>query len=315
MSLRLGVLCAVIDDRGQVLLSRRGDLNVWALPGGRLDSGERFEEAAAREVYEETGVEIEVEQPVSLVYYAGWRRLNIVFRARPAGGELRAQTGETRDNRYFPHDALPPMPLGAIVRDALQPHNRPLNYRVINPGVLRQTSLRLRLGWRWFQNRLRGRPEPKFPAFLVRAVALILDPSLRRVVTLPGMGNDPIDSAHGYRGLPRVLCTGDAAPWGEVAREMAAPNTGQLTFRWIGLWQDAHRFQIELVFAALMPEGDLRERAGADWSNLRNTAFSDRDQAYVERIKPSLSTESVWSLSSNSSRVDVITRKPTNDPR
>lgn len=314
MSLRLGVLCAVIDDRGQVLLSRRGDLNVWALPGGRLDSGERFEEAAAREVHEETGVEIDVQQPVSLVYYAGWRRLNVVFQARPVGGELRTQTGETRDNRYFAREALPPMPLGAIVRDAISPQDRPMNYRVVDPSLLAQANLRLRLGWRWLQNRLRGTPEPKFPTFSVCAVAVILDSSLRRVVTLPGMGNNPIDSAHGYRELPRVVCTGDHAPWQEVAQQVSTLHTGQLNYRWVGLWQDAQS-RIEFVFAALMPEGNLRERAGADWSNLRNTAFSDRDQAYIERIKSSLLTEPVWSISTSSSRVDVISRKPINDPR
>jgi hypothetical protein len=32
MPLRLGVDCAVIDDAGQVLLSKRGDFNIWNLP-------------------------------------------------------------------------------------------------------------------------------------------------------------------------------------------------------------------------------------------------------------------------------------------
>ena len=54
--LRLGVQCVVIDDEERVLLSQRGDLNVWNLPGGRVDWRESLEAAAAREVREETGI-------------------------------------------------------------------------------------------------------------------------------------------------------------------------------------------------------------------------------------------------------------------
>ena len=67
MSLRLGVMCAVIDDSGCLLLSQRGDLNTWNLPGGRLDPGETLEEAAVREVEEETGISAETERAVALI--------------------------------------------------------------------------------------------------------------------------------------------------------------------------------------------------------------------------------------------------------
>jgi ADP-ribose pyrophosphatase YjhB (NUDIX family) len=70
--LRLGVVCAVVDDEGRLLLSQRGDLGVWGLPGGRLDAGERLDAAAAREVLEETGVVVKVERAVGLYYLAGW---------------------------------------------------------------------------------------------------------------------------------------------------------------------------------------------------------------------------------------------------
>ena len=59
----VGTAAAVFDDTGRVLLVQRGRpprLGSWGLPGGMLEVGERLAEAAAREVREECGVEIEV---------------------------------------------------------------------------------------------------------------------------------------------------------------------------------------------------------------------------------------------------------------
>lgn len=53
------VLFAYDDGRLHVLLIRRGwdpYVGCWALPGGHVDEGERFEDAARRELVEETGV-------------------------------------------------------------------------------------------------------------------------------------------------------------------------------------------------------------------------------------------------------------------
>lgn len=54
-------IAAVIRD-GQVLLVRRAnppDQGRWAFPGGKIELGERIEDAAARELFEETGVTAE----------------------------------------------------------------------------------------------------------------------------------------------------------------------------------------------------------------------------------------------------------------
>ena len=58
----MGVGCVVVRD-GAMLMVRRGKepaKGLWSLPGGRLEHGESLVEAAAREVLEETGLEVKV---------------------------------------------------------------------------------------------------------------------------------------------------------------------------------------------------------------------------------------------------------------
>ena len=55
---------AIVLEKGEVLLVRRNRapaLGQWSLPGGRVEWGETLREAVAREVREETGIDIEVE--------------------------------------------------------------------------------------------------------------------------------------------------------------------------------------------------------------------------------------------------------------
>jgi ADP-ribose pyrophosphatase len=58
---------AIVSRDGRVLLVRRArppSEGQWAIPGGRVELGETLQEAAEREVKEETGLSIRAKQPV-----------------------------------------------------------------------------------------------------------------------------------------------------------------------------------------------------------------------------------------------------------
>src|SRR6476620_2635567 len=79
----VSVAAAIFDDSGEnVLLVRRRDNGNWEPPGGVLELNETIEDGLRREVREETGAEIEVEQLTGV--YKNMRRgiVAMVFRAR-----------------------------------------------------------------------------------------------------------------------------------------------------------------------------------------------------------------------------------------
>jgi ADP-ribose pyrophosphatase YjhB (NUDIX family) len=59
----VGIGAVVIRDDNHLLMVRRGKepaKGLWSLPGGRLERGEYIADAVAREVKEETGLDVEV---------------------------------------------------------------------------------------------------------------------------------------------------------------------------------------------------------------------------------------------------------------
>ena len=56
MTIGCGVL--ITNDKNQVLLQRRSDTGEWCIPGGSLEVGETYIEAATREVREEVGIDV-----------------------------------------------------------------------------------------------------------------------------------------------------------------------------------------------------------------------------------------------------------------
>ena len=61
-----GVVC---DDDGRVALVYRPKYDDWTFPKGKLEKGETEEQAAVREVYEETGLHVELGRELGFVSY------------------------------------------------------------------------------------------------------------------------------------------------------------------------------------------------------------------------------------------------------
>lgn len=103
------VTAAVLNAAGRLLVIHKTDNDLWALPGGGHDIGERIAETAVREVDEETGIKVEVDGIVGLytdpehvlAYTDGEVRqqFSICFRAHPVGGDLRTSS-ESKEVRW-----------------------------------------------------------------------------------------------------------------------------------------------------------------------------------------------------------------------
>jgi len=124
----VGARGVVRDEADRLLLIKRADNGVWAMPAGAMELGESIADCAVREVFEETGLRAGAVTPFAFYtgpaytftnMYADTYQLFVVgFRIDRWAGELIRVTDETTDAAFYALDALP-TPLSSTVTETL----------------------------------------------------------------------------------------------------------------------------------------------------------------------------------------------------
>ena len=99
----LGLLIGRIDKRGRML---------WSLPKGHIEAGESPEEAALREVCEETGIKSDITRSLGVIdfwFMAEGKRIHKTvhhFLFAEKSGKLQPQLSEVDEVKWFPLDEI-----------------------------------------------------------------------------------------------------------------------------------------------------------------------------------------------------------------
>lgn len=101
--------CVVYNSTNQILLQKRGDSGLWGFPGGAIELHESAEEAAVREVLEETGLTVKINNLLGIyskyltVFPNGDKAQTIVimFKSHSYSGELTCDNIETDALSFF----------------------------------------------------------------------------------------------------------------------------------------------------------------------------------------------------------------------
>lgn len=117
------------DHRGRILLVRHADLGSWMTPGGAIEPAETPANAAVREVWEETGQEIELTRlagvyggPEFVVRYENGDQTSyavIAFEGKIVGGEMEADDTEILESRLFAPSELNRLDMPSWMREII----------------------------------------------------------------------------------------------------------------------------------------------------------------------------------------------------
>jgi ADP-ribose pyrophosphatase YjhB (NUDIX family) len=120
-----GASAVVLDEAGRILLHRRDDNELWSIPGGGMEVGERIADTVVREVREETGLEVEPEaivgiysNPQHVVEYSDGevrQQFSVCFACRLVGGVL-AISDESLEVGFFTPAEIEVIPVHESIR-------------------------------------------------------------------------------------------------------------------------------------------------------------------------------------------------------
>lgn len=125
----VGVGAMVFNENGQVFMAQRGlhatnEVGCWEFPGGRVEFGERLEEAIVREFAEEYGMRIQVLRLLHVADHIltdeGQHWVSPTYIARFAGGDIQInEPAKCNAIGWFDLDNLP-RPLSQISKSDLE---------------------------------------------------------------------------------------------------------------------------------------------------------------------------------------------------
>jgi 8-oxo-dGTP pyrophosphatase MutT (NUDIX family) len=115
----------VLNDKNQLLLEERADDGMWDVPGGSVEFNEKVDDAACRELKEETNLTATSYDFLAvysgpLTYYKYWNGhevsgVDVVYCCRKYVGEMKPQPEEVKRLVYFDIDKVP---------DKMNPRNK-----------------------------------------------------------------------------------------------------------------------------------------------------------------------------------------------
>ena len=123
----IGVTGIIFNKNREILLFKHTyRSHAWALPGGYLKSGEHPREALEREIKEESGLVVSVDEPLKTRTDRESARLDMCYKGVLIGGDF-APTHEVSEYGFFAQDKLPLLRKNQIflIDEALRQLNSP----------------------------------------------------------------------------------------------------------------------------------------------------------------------------------------------
>ena len=182
--MRMTANSIVFNEAGELLLIKRHDIRTFDVPGGGLEPGELPSEAAVRETFEETGLEVRPSQLLGIYHWPNEPNayLSFYFRCELLGGELRPSE-ETPIVAFYGRDRLP-RPILPMHRQRLRHslnHHSSQPLMLMEPMTMTQKAGKKVLGrilfplQRWRRRRSGQPPWPEPTGWHMGAFTIILN--------------------------------------------------------------------------------------------------------------------------------------------